>query len=681
MSVSEVIQQRQALIILGMHRSGTSALSGTLARLGAAAPRTLIPANPNNPKGFWESTELMKFHDRLLAAAGSQWNDWDGFDADRVDPSILERADQELPALLHREFGDAGLMLIKDPRMCRMFPVWKRTLKALDVCPKVIVPFRSPEEVARSLMARNSFSRPRAQLIWLRHVLDAELFSRDMPRVFLGYAELLRDWRASVARIADALGINWPRHGGKVDTEIDAYLSPSLRHHKADTHVIEAVTELDSWVMDTHAALMQLVDAPADAGIQSSLDSIRNAFERSSVIYAEVIRDERAEWGRQRDIAKQQLATLKKSAKASKDEAAAREREQAEQAERLAAVVEELKVEAGRQQDAFRDERDGMRAQLDQLSRRAAEYGRQADFLRIETDARAEAAARYLASLEQIRQSRSWRAAQWLRRIARLPEPGMGEDRLEVATMRGRDLTRAAGAVRGMEPVEVEIWDQALVTDTGWRALRDGKSTHARDPRLSGFPGLLNEEHHRLYGRPWCIGRSYFDFLLASQLAPHHRVLDFGCGAGRLGIWLIDYLDAGCYVGMDHHLAAIDAFARYEVPLHGLADKAPRLILDGSLDIDRTGARFELILDCFVSFHLSPESRARLYQGFARALTDGGRVFLPHEPTLDATQLAAMGLELVHQQVVELPLLVGHVPRNKARDHWHVIQKTGGATG
>src|SRR5690606_12006176 len=115
MSVSNVIQQRQALIILGMHRSGTSALSGTLAKLGAAAPRTLIPANPNNPKGFWESTELMKFHDRLLAAAGSQWNDWDGFDAGRVDPSILESVDQELPALLHREFGDAALMLIKDP--------------------------------------------------------------------------------------------------------------------------------------------------------------------------------------------------------------------------------------------------------------------------------------------------------------------------------------------------------------------------------------------------------------------------------------------------------------------------------------------------------------------------------------------------------------------------------------
>jgi len=72
--------KRQAVLVLGMHRSGTSALAGVIARLGAALPKTQVRADLNNKRGYGESSELVQFHERLLASAGSGWRDWERFD-------------------------------------------------------------------------------------------------------------------------------------------------------------------------------------------------------------------------------------------------------------------------------------------------------------------------------------------------------------------------------------------------------------------------------------------------------------------------------------------------------------------------------------------------------------------------------------------------------------------------
>ena len=68
--------KKTALIVLGMHRSGTSSVAGALALAGAAAPKHLMPAAADNPKGFWESSAVADFNDRILNREGSNWHDW-----------------------------------------------------------------------------------------------------------------------------------------------------------------------------------------------------------------------------------------------------------------------------------------------------------------------------------------------------------------------------------------------------------------------------------------------------------------------------------------------------------------------------------------------------------------------------------------------------------------------------
>src|ERR1700759_5092074 len=73
--------KRQAILVLGMHRSGTSALAGVACSLGASAPNNLLPANFSHPNGYWESLPLVQAHSDLLASADSSWDDWRQLDA------------------------------------------------------------------------------------------------------------------------------------------------------------------------------------------------------------------------------------------------------------------------------------------------------------------------------------------------------------------------------------------------------------------------------------------------------------------------------------------------------------------------------------------------------------------------------------------------------------------------
>lgn len=284
--------RRQAVLVLGMHRSGTSALAGTLARLGVQAPLSLIEPTRNNPKGYFESTVLMRFHDEVLASAGTAWSDWDRFDPAWMDSEVAGDFIARLPAILEEEYGDGRLLLVKDPRICRLLPLWLRVLAKLDIAPKIVLPVRHPGEVAESLEARNDFGRQRAGLIWLRHVLDAEFHSRGCARVVVRYADVLADWRGVADRMASGLSIDWPDRSPAVEADIDGFLSGGLRHHAIEDGAAADGPGIAGWIAQAHAALQQLAepDGAHDAAM-AALDGVRGEFDASSALYATVARE------------------------------------------------------------------------------------------------------------------------------------------------------------------------------------------------------------------------------------------------------------------------------------------------------------------------------------------------------------------------------------------------------
>ncbi|MBV2186329.1 MAG: glycoside hydrolase family 99-like domain-containing protein [Rhizobium sp.] len=294
MSISQVGTQdrssRQAILVLGMHRSGTSALAGLLSLLGAQPPKTLIQGDASNERGYWESNVLGRFHDRLLASAGSVWSDWGAFSQTWYASLQAEEYREELPGLLTKEFGDARLFIIKDPRICRISPFWLRVLGDLDIEPKIILPIRNPLEVAQSLNKRDDMPITEGLLLWLRHCLDAEVATRTVSRCFLRYDDLLRDWRGVVEKISRNLDVALPRWSAETQLSADDFITDSLRHNAVSQNELDVRRDVFEWVRGAYAAFEKLVESDgADVSALERLDEIRREFDQSSDIFAPIV--------------------------------------------------------------------------------------------------------------------------------------------------------------------------------------------------------------------------------------------------------------------------------------------------------------------------------------------------------------------------------------------------------
>jgi GT2 family glycosyltransferase len=173
------------LVVLGMHRSGTSSVAGLLARMGVwPGPQEDLLIGPDNPKGHYESGPLHSACLRRLAAAGGDWKQPAG-----VAPASAVDAFRREVAVLLDTFDSRRPWLIKEPRLCLL----ARELLPLLTRPVFVLVVRDPHAVAASLAARDDFDSAAALALWERYNHDAFEVSRGWPRVLVDYAELVAD--------------------------------------------------------------------------------------------------------------------------------------------------------------------------------------------------------------------------------------------------------------------------------------------------------------------------------------------------------------------------------------------------------------------------------------------------------------------------------------------------------
>jgi GT2 family glycosyltransferase len=230
-----------AILIAGMHRSGTSALARVVNLLGADLGDGLLPAREDNPRGYWEATDVIALNDECLQHFGTAW----------FDPSPLPAGWEHTPwtndwrgrlaSLLRKRCGDAPLVAIKDPRISRLLPVWLDAFGELGIEPHVAIALRHPDEVTASLGKRRDtrVTTITARLLWLTYLLEVERDSRHVSRAFVLHDAILADWRKALRELADGFGIAWPRGIDAAAADIDAFLDPDLLRQRAGRLVDE----------------------------------------------------------------------------------------------------------------------------------------------------------------------------------------------------------------------------------------------------------------------------------------------------------------------------------------------------------------------------------------------------------------------------------------------------------
>ena len=225
-----------ALLVLGMHRSGTSALTRVLNLLGVALGDDLMQAGPDNPSGFWEHNGVVAAHERLLAALGRSWDDPRPLPEDWLQTVAAEEAASQIATIIRRDFHATPFWAVKDPRLCRLLPLWRRVLKELGIEPKMLLMTRHPQEVAGSLERRDGLPASISELLWARYLIDAASGSEGCSRCMLSYADLLEDWQATTRKAFKTLGLALEPDAEQT-ARINAFLRPQLRHHRADAAI------------------------------------------------------------------------------------------------------------------------------------------------------------------------------------------------------------------------------------------------------------------------------------------------------------------------------------------------------------------------------------------------------------------------------------------------------------
>lgn len=262
---------RKALIILGMHRSGTSAVTRACNLLGVELGSNLMQPGSDNEAGFWESWDIVNLHDKILDALGSNWDDVRPLPAEWQNRAEIAPLKTALREIVETQFSSDALWGFKDPRACRLLPAWKDALEETEPC--YLIVRRSPAEVAKSLKARERFDARKSWLLWAWHYLEAERETRGSKRAFVSFREIFKNPAESFAAIGKALGISWPSPYEEAIRRIEESFRPGLIHNTPDETPSSGSELIDKWAAAIEAEL-----AAAESGKKPSarkLDSVR----------------------------------------------------------------------------------------------------------------------------------------------------------------------------------------------------------------------------------------------------------------------------------------------------------------------------------------------------------------------------------------------------------------------
>jgi hypothetical protein len=214
-----------------MHRSGTSLIGGILNILGVylGPQEAMLPAAPDNPKGFWEHRLFVELNDALLARLGG-----DAMHPPAVSPgwqasTCLHDLRLRAKIFLQKEFGNVKLWGWKDPRTCLTLPFWEAMVPGL----RYILCLRHPLEVARSLEHRDQLPQVRALQVWLIYVQRSLLYTEGKRRLIVAYERLLADCRHEINRIAQFLDQPSLAERPEVQQAVQSFLDPSLSHGRS----------------------------------------------------------------------------------------------------------------------------------------------------------------------------------------------------------------------------------------------------------------------------------------------------------------------------------------------------------------------------------------------------------------------------------------------------------------
>ena len=240
-AISSAVQRRPIILVLGMHRSGTSLCSHLLSALGVdMSDKIPGPGNPaptpDNPRGHWERWEIVEFHDRILGLFNRDYfglfHDFALPVAWWANPRVAEIR-RKIATFLELRMG-GQYFGFKDPRTVRLMPVWHQIFNELRLAPKVVLCLRNPAQVARSLQARDVLDPVNGEYRWLVHMIDFYRYTSNFDCCTLEYEEWFNNPSGNFEKLKQFLGLQWQQSESDLGLVLSGIIDPAARHDDFD---------------------------------------------------------------------------------------------------------------------------------------------------------------------------------------------------------------------------------------------------------------------------------------------------------------------------------------------------------------------------------------------------------------------------------------------------------------
>ena len=271
--------ERSLVLVAGSGRSGTSLFSGILKRLGYHVPQPEVPADATNPRGFAESQWVVDFHTKLLARARVQVSDarpaaW----ARTAQVALDDEVRGELRAFLAEQFRDHPALIVKDPRLSWFLPLWRACAVEAGAAPRFVTMLRHPAAVIDSKQRwyggwQGEVGRAAG---WVNQTLFTERATREAPRAFVRYDDLLEDWTVALARASAALDLAIVRDAPAAALrDVHGFVDRRLSRSSADWDGIKVPAPLRAQADEVWRLVGEVAQG---APVEARLDAARAAY-------------------------------------------------------------------------------------------------------------------------------------------------------------------------------------------------------------------------------------------------------------------------------------------------------------------------------------------------------------------------------------------------------------------
>lgn len=269
------------VVVLGMHRGGTSAVTRGLKVLGVSLGDHFLPPQGDNEKGFWEDIDIYSLNVEMLAALESEWDYLRPIESSDVSTLVEKGYLSRGVELIRRKAATTAAFGFKDPRVTKLLPFWKVVFSRCQLRVSYVLVIRHPRSVAISLAVRDGIDIEKSYLMWLGHIITGLRGTAGDDRVLVDYDLLMESPERQLNRIAAHL--DFELRPKELEYYLTEFLEAGMRHTNYDLGDLASDEACPPLAREIYTTLVAKASSDVrinEAALQNEIDRWRSEFVR-----------------------------------------------------------------------------------------------------------------------------------------------------------------------------------------------------------------------------------------------------------------------------------------------------------------------------------------------------------------------------------------------------------------